>query len=164
MRRTVVWRGLDGEPRMEIARVDLAGGEVRASGTQIGVTYELRYRGQAFELAVPGSPRADPAELAERFAAEHELRYGYRDPDAEVELVNLRLALVVPGPAPQPEAAPAGRLQRSARPARFGGAWMEADSSAKGSDGSPKDGAAPGGVGSAKAGSSTLSGSAGSSM
>jgi hypothetical protein len=28
---------------MEIARVDLAGGEVRASGTQIGVTYELRY-------------------------------------------------------------------------------------------------------------------------
>jgi hypothetical protein len=43
VRRTVVWRGLDGEPRMEIARVDLAGGEVRASGTQIGVTYELRY-------------------------------------------------------------------------------------------------------------------------
>jgi hypothetical protein len=28
---------------MEIARVDLADGEVRASGTQIGVTYELRY-------------------------------------------------------------------------------------------------------------------------
>ncbi len=91
------------------------------------VTYELRYRGQAFELGIAGSPRADPAELAERFAAEHELRYGYRDPDAEVELVNLRLALVVPGPAPRPEAAPAGRLQRSARPARFGGAWTEAE-------------------------------------
>ena len=45
-------------------------------------TYELRYRGQAFELGVPGPPRPDPAELAERFAAEHERRYGYRDPDA----------------------------------------------------------------------------------
>jgi uncharacterized protein len=40
--RAVVWRGLD-EPRMEIARAELAGGEVRATGTQIGVTYELRY-------------------------------------------------------------------------------------------------------------------------
>ena len=90
------------------------------------VTYELRYRGQAFELGVPGPPQPDPAELAERFAAEHEIRYGYRDPDADVELVNVRLALIVPGPAPQPEAAPPGRLERSARRARFGGEWMEA--------------------------------------
>ena len=90
-------------------------------------TYELRYRGQAFELGIPGPPRPDPAELAERFAAEHERRYGYRDPDAEVELVNVQLALVVPAPAPQPEAAAAGRLERSARPARFGASWTEAE-------------------------------------
>ena len=89
-------------------------------------TYELRYRGQAFELSIPGPSRPDPVELAERFAAEHERRYGYRDPDAEIELVNVRLALVVPAAAPQPEAAPAGRLERSARRARFGGAWTEA--------------------------------------
>jgi uncharacterized protein len=37
-----VWRGLDA-PRLEIARVQIEGGEVRASGTQIGVAYELRY-------------------------------------------------------------------------------------------------------------------------
>jgi Putative glycolipid-binding len=36
----VVWQGL-GEPRMEIAYVDPGAGE--ASGTQIGVAYELRY-------------------------------------------------------------------------------------------------------------------------
>ena len=42
MRRVVVWRGL-GEPRMEISRVEVTGDDVRASGTQIGVTYELRY-------------------------------------------------------------------------------------------------------------------------
>jgi N-methylhydantoinase A len=90
-------------------------------------TFELRYRGQAFELAVAGPPRPDPAELVERFAAEHERRYGYRDPDAEVELVNVRLALVVKAPAPRPEAAPAGQLEHSARRARFDGAWIEAD-------------------------------------
>ena len=90
-------------------------------------TYELRYRGQAFELGVPGPPRPDPADLAERFAAEHERRYGYRDPDAEVELVNVRLALVVTAPAPEPVAAPAGRLERSGRPARFGSAWIETE-------------------------------------
>jgi N-methylhydantoinase A len=90
-------------------------------------TFELRYRGQAFELAVAGPPRPDPAELVERFAAEHERRYGYRDPDAEVELVNVRLALVVKAPAPRPQAAPAGRLEHSARRARFDGAWIEAD-------------------------------------
>ena len=42
MRRTAVWRGLDA-PRMEIARVELSGTEARASGTQLGVSYELRY-------------------------------------------------------------------------------------------------------------------------
>jgi hypothetical protein len=43
MQRVLVWRGLD-EPRMEIARADVDGGELRADGTQIGVGYELRYR------------------------------------------------------------------------------------------------------------------------
>ena len=39
---TVVWRGLD-EPRMELARVELDGTVLRASGTQIGIAYELHY-------------------------------------------------------------------------------------------------------------------------
>ena len=42
MRRTAVWRGLDA-PRMEIARVELSGTEATVSGTQLGVSYELRY-------------------------------------------------------------------------------------------------------------------------
>ena len=97
------------------------------AGAEPEATYELRYRGQAFELAIPGDSRPDPAELAERFAAEHERRYGYRDPDAEVELVNVRLAMVVPGADPTPRAAPAGRVKRSRRRARFGGSWVEAE-------------------------------------
>ena len=61
---------------------------------------ELRYSGQAFELPVPGPERPDPDELATGFAEEHERRYGYRDPDAPVELVNIRVAVAVAGPSP----------------------------------------------------------------
>jgi putative glycolipid-binding protein len=42
MRRTALWRGLDA-PRMEISRVDVSGTEARVSGTQLGLSYELRY-------------------------------------------------------------------------------------------------------------------------
>ena len=71
---------------VDALRESIGGGARRAPRPRS--TYEMRYRGQAFELAVPGPLDPDPAELAERFAAEHERRYGYRDPDAEVELVN----------------------------------------------------------------------------
>jgi hypothetical protein len=46
--RTVVWQGLD-EPRMEIARVELED-TLRASATQLGVAYELRYELHAERL------------------------------------------------------------------------------------------------------------------
>ncbi|HET8975637.1 MAG TPA: hydantoinase/oxoprolinase family protein, partial [Solirubrobacterales bacterium] len=85
---------------------------------RIEAVYELRYRGQAFELPVPGPVHPDPAELAEAFAREHEARYGYRDPDAELELVNVRVAAIVPGPEPRPAAAAAGELTESTRRAR----------------------------------------------
>ena len=37
-----MWRGID-EPRMEIARAELDDGVLSATGTMIGVGYELRY-------------------------------------------------------------------------------------------------------------------------
>jgi len=89
------------------------------------VTYELRYAGQAFELPVSGSEHPDPDDLAERFADAHERRYGYRDPDSPVELVNIRLALAVPGPSPTPRAAADGGVERGARRALFAGEWTE---------------------------------------
>ncbi len=92
----------------------------------VEVTYELRYAGQAFELPVPGPERPDPDELAASFAQEHERRYGYRDPDAPVELVNIRVAVSVAGPSPEPRAATSGALERRTRRARFGGEWAEA--------------------------------------
>jgi uncharacterized protein len=58
--RTLVWRGVD-EPRMEIARAEADGRELRASGTQIGLTYELRYQVEPGRLRVEmvGGPSAD---------------------------------------------------------------------------------------------------------
>jgi len=126
--RTVMLAGdeLTGE------RIAAVTGELRAAigagleDADAEAVYELRYRGQAFELAIGGDLRPDPADLAELFAAEHERRYGYRDPDGEIELVNVRLALVVPGPEVRPEAAAPGRLGRTTRPVRFDGEWVEA--------------------------------------
>jgi N-methylhydantoinase A len=95
-------------------------------GAEPEVVYEMRYAGQAFELPVPGDVRPDPADLAERFAAAHEERYGHRDPDAEVVLVHVRLAMVAPGPRPRPVAAEPGGHAESNRRVHLGGAWVEA--------------------------------------
>ncbi|HZO36232.1 MAG TPA: hydantoinase/oxoprolinase family protein [Solirubrobacteraceae bacterium] len=59
--------------------------------------FELRYRGQAHELAVGAVPPT-PAALRESFEQLHEERYGYRDPDAVVELVTVRVTHRRPGP------------------------------------------------------------------
>jgi N-methylhydantoinase A len=62
---------------------------------ELSVTYEVRYRGQAFELAVNAAP--EPGELRRAFEAEHEERYGYSDPDEELELVTIRVSATAGG-------------------------------------------------------------------
>ena len=93
-------------------------------GAEVEVVYELRYRGQAFELPIPGPAEPDPHHLAEDFAREHEARYGYRDPKGRLELVTIRVAAVEPGPEPRPQAAAGGDLSESEREALFDGAWV----------------------------------------
>ena len=73
--------------------------------------HELRYTGQSFELPVDAVAQADgsaiePRELIERFEAAHELRYGYRDEAAAVELVTLRAAVWGPRRRSLPASAP----------------------------------------------------------
>jgi N-methylhydantoinase A/oxoprolinase/acetone carboxylase beta subunit len=67
-------------------------GEVRAS-------FDLRYAGQAFELTVQKEEVVSVRELRDGFERAHEERYGYADPDAEIELVTMRVAVVLPGAA-----------------------------------------------------------------
>jgi N-methylhydantoinase A len=93
-------------------------------GARVEVVYELRYRGQAFELPIPGPAEPDPARLAEDFAREHEARYGYRLPEGELELVTIRVAAAEPGPGPRPRAA-AGGVAEGQRRARFEGDWVD---------------------------------------
>ncbi len=103
----------------ERGRRDLgeAGAELRAS-------YDLRYAGQAFELSVDGPLEPDPAGLRESFDAAHESRYGYADPDAELELVSVRVAAATPG-ADLPEPEPLRAAERSTRAAVFGGERLD---------------------------------------
>ncbi len=88
------------------------------------VVYGMRYSGQAFELPIPGDPSPDPADLIARFEEAHEERYGHRDPDGEVVLVDIRLAVVLDGPEPRPAAATKGALEEGSRKVRFGNEWI----------------------------------------
>ena len=107
---------LTGEREALVARACAELGEAAA---RVAVRYELRYRGQSFELAVEeedvqmpngsGAPSAPdalhealaqdhkgrphaPDALREAFAQVHEQRYGYRDDGVEVELVTIRVS------------------------------------------------------------------------
>jgi N-methylhydantoinase A len=71
---------------------------------RVRVRYELRYRGQSFELTVDEDEPVDPETLRESFARAHERRYGYRDADAEVELVTMRASVWGAAPAPELQA------------------------------------------------------------
>jgi N-methylhydantoinase A len=126
--RTVMLSG----PALSAERIASAVDELIA-GAATGVdearpelTYEMRYAGQAFELPVPGAAHPDPEALKRDFERAHEERYGHRDPDGEVVLVDIRLALIVPGPRPRPIAAAMGGLEEGRRPVRFGAEWVEA--------------------------------------
>jgi N-methylhydantoinase A len=90
---------------------------------ELRATYDLRYAGQAFELSIDGPLEPDPAELRESFDAAHERRYGYADPEAELELVTVRVAAAAPGGRmPQPEAAGPAEA-RGHRSVAFEGEW-----------------------------------------
>ena len=120
--------------------------ELGEGESELRATYELRYAGQAFELAIDGEPEPDPAELRRAFDRAHTERYAYDDPDAELELVTVRVAVAVTGIEPDafpggsspgiepdaraeredPSSEPEPHGRRRSRRAWFGGEWREA--------------------------------------
>ncbi len=89
---------------------ELAGAASRGlAGARVDVTWDVRYVGQSFELPVraPGDARVEV--VRERFEDAHEQRYGYRDPEGALEIVNLHVTATVER---------AHRESRPARPAR----------------------------------------------
>jgi N-methylhydantoinase A len=92
------------ERRRDEARSVLLRGEAltdaalrELAGEADEVTWDARYAGQSHELSLRDVP-PDAGALREAFAAAHQERYGYRDDEAEVELVTVRTAQVEAGP------------------------------------------------------------------
>jgi N-methylhydantoinase A len=135
----------------ELSRlIGQATAELDEAATRIDVRFELRYRGQSFELSVdgeidprdvfgggvypvsnaPGSgPQAllDPEHLAEAFERAHERRYGYRDEHAGVELVNVRVSASGERPRLSLRGATAEPPAQGITSVVFDGEWMEAE-------------------------------------
>jgi N-methylhydantoinase A len=101
VQRSVLWSG-DSLTSEAIADVVSELGErareaMHEPDAELHVIYELRYRGQSFELAIPAGLEATPEELRDGFEREHEERYGYRDSEQELELVTIRVTATAQG-------------------------------------------------------------------
>jgi N-methylhydantoinase A len=103
-----------------------------APAVRVRVRYELRYCGQSFELPVEEefanteAQGLEPAALRAGFAHEHELRYGYSDPAAEVELVTMRLSVWGAAPRPTLSAPDGPQAPAQQGKVRFAGEWLSA--------------------------------------
>jgi N-methylhydantoinase A len=100
---------------------DRARSELGDDAAELRCVYELRYAGQAFELAVTAGESPSPDGLRGAFGAAHEERFGFREDGGEVELVTVRVAAVAPGPDVDLANAGAEAPGETRRPARFGG-------------------------------------------
>jgi N-methylhydantoinase A len=102
------------------ARAELAGARLEAS-------YDLRYRGQSFELTISAPLEPPPELLRERFEAAHRERYGFVEPGGRLELVNVRVTALADAPPVQlGSTATGGKVERAARRARFADGVHEA--------------------------------------
>jgi N-methylhydantoinase A len=90
-------------------------------------TYELRYAGQSFELATDAPADADPPTLRAGFEEAHQQRYGYTEPDLDVELVTVRVSAFGPAPPVSLRAAATRPVDRRSHQVRFDGDPVDAD-------------------------------------
>src|SRR5205085_133863 len=88
---------------------------------ELRATYELRYRGQAFELAIGAGTEPTVDELRDRFEADHQDRYGYRDQEQTLELVTIRVAAAERGANIELTASEEERQPSSTRAATLAG-------------------------------------------
>jgi N-methylhydantoinase A len=86
------------EPLVARALAEMAAEGHDAAAVELHYSADMRYVGQSHELtvAVTSPNRAAPRSLRDAFHESHERRYGYRQPQAAVEIVTIRLAAVAP--------------------------------------------------------------------
>ncbi|HUF53259.1 MAG TPA: hydantoinase/oxoprolinase family protein [Dehalococcoidia bacterium] len=94
-----------------------------SAGTQLFVS--LKYPGQSHELLLAAS-RLDLGDLASRFDAEHQRRYGHSDPHSPVEVGTIRVRVSVPADRPLRTSPPAaGNVEGQSARIWAGGGWNE---------------------------------------
>jgi N-methylhydantoinase A/oxoprolinase/acetone carboxylase beta subunit len=96
------------------------------SDADLNISYDIRYTGQAFELAVE-TASTDPNELRSQFDELHSERYGYADEDASLEVVNVRVAAVATRAAPELTSPGDQRQSVATRQVMFDGRWVETE-------------------------------------
>lgn len=87
---------------------------------------DARYIGQSYELTVPWAGNWDAQR--EAFDLAHEERYGFRDPDAEMEIIVVRLVATIGQPTAPQEllgAAESQAVPKNRRPVFIEGAWVD---------------------------------------
>lgn len=94
------------------------------------VSFDMRYIGQNFELSVPidetSCGRVDAGSLRQGFLATHKTKYGHADPEAEIEVVNVRV--VARHLRPPVQRASDKPLEAQSQPAAYGAqnVWFDA--------------------------------------
>jgi len=73
-------------PLVDQGAADLAAEGFSRTDMRFEKFLDMRYQGQSFEIITPWSET-----FAEAFEAEHERKYGYRNPGKAIEIVNIRL-------------------------------------------------------------------------
>jgi N-methylhydantoinase A len=105
------------------ALIERAVDELEEPASFVRVHYELRYRGQSFELSV----EAEIGDLRAAFEDAHEARYGYRDEGIEVELVTIRVSALGARPELTLDGATRETPERASTPVVFDGERVEAE-------------------------------------
>ena len=95
-------------PMVDRARADLVTQGVAPDAHHVHCELDIRYHGQSFELSVPFVPAFRSA-----FDDEHARRYGYRNEDALIEIVNLRVRAIGAVRRPRMETHPQGERDAS---------------------------------------------------
>jgi N-methylhydantoinase A len=131
VQRSVLWSGEELNAEAIAGAVQELGERARKAmqtpDADLRVVYELRYRGQSFELAIGAPADATPEKLREAFESEHEERYGYRDDEQQLELVTIRVTATAEGAEVELASASeeSKELERSSRKAILEGEPVE---------------------------------------
>ncbi len=129
VQRSVLWSGESLTAEAVTGAVEELSDRAREAlgepDAELGAVYELRYRGQAFELAIAADLAPEIDDLRAKFEAEHQDRYGYSDSEQQLELVTIRVSATVPGADVELGDVAGEKPQTTSREATLGGEQLE---------------------------------------